>query len=142
MTLVWIVLIPAFQFIPCSSRDLCSGTVIEDSWQALDDYRDNPIQILYSILLAILTYMINIGGVSITRYGSAAQRTTVNISANVFIWLFFLFIPVNGSPIERFLVLQLVGFLILLLGVLLYNEILVLPFWGFNRYTQSALKER
>lgn len=72
MSLVWIVLIPAFQFIPCTNRDLCSGTVIEDSWQALDDYRENPIQILYSILLAIFTYLINIGGVSITRYGSAA----------------------------------------------------------------------
>jgi drug/metabolite transporter (DMT)-like permease len=43
MTLVWLVLIPSFQFIPCSSKDLCSGRVIEDSWQALDDYKNHPI---------------------------------------------------------------------------------------------------
>jgi hypothetical protein len=27
-------------------------------------------------------------------------------------------------------------------GTLVYNEIVVLPFWGFNQYTKQALKGR
>jgi hypothetical protein len=80
--------------------------------------------------------MINFFGVSITRYGTAAQRTTIEVSSNLFIWLFFLFVPINGEPIEKFNLLQLLGFIILTMGVLLYNEILVLPFAGFNLYTK------
>jgi len=92
--------------------------------------------------MAIFTYLINICGVSITRYGTAAQRTTIGAASNVFIWLFFLFIPINGQPLETFQPLQLVGFIVLLLGVFLYNEILVLPCFRFNLYTKQAIKYR
>lgn len=54
------------------------------------------------------------------------------------IWFFFLVI----YPIEKFEWLQLVGFTILLFGVLVYNEILVLPILGFNRYTEDARLKR
>jgi hypothetical protein len=82
---------------------LCSGRVIEDTIQAFDDYRAHPIQILYSLISALFIYFLNVGGVTITKYGTAAQRTTVNIGANIFIWMFFLFVPVNGAPLETFL---------------------------------------
>jgi len=92
--------------------------------------------------MVILTYLINICGVSITKYGTAAQRTTIVVGSNVFIWLFFLFVPINGKPIESFQPLQLVGFIVLLIGVFLYNEILVLPCFGFNLYSKQAIKYR
>ena len=38
--------------------------------------------------------------------------------------------------------LQLVGFLILILGGLIYNEILVIKFWGFADNTKAAIKKR
>ena len=34
------------------------------------------------------------------------------------------------------------GFIFLVFGTLVYNEIVVLPFWGFNQYTKQALKGR
>ena len=86
--------------------------------------------------------MLNIFAVNITKYGSAAQRTTMVLASNVFIWVFFLFVPINGKPLETFIPLQLVGFLIILIGVLIYNEILVVPFCGFNLYTKQAIKDR
>ena len=116
--------------------------MIEDTLGALKDYADTPILIFYSVLLLILTYLINVGGVTITKIGTAAQRTTVAIASNVFIWLFFLLVPINGDYIEKFKVLQLVGFLTLFFGVCLYNEIVVLKFWGFNRNTHKAISDR
>jgi len=43
---------------------------------------------------------------------------------------------------EFFSVYQLVGFTLLFIGVIFYNELLVFPFWGFDRYTKEAISER
>jgi hypothetical protein len=43
---------------------------------------------------------------------------------------------------ESFSWLQLLGFIILILGGLIYNEILVLKFWGFADNTKAAIKKR
>lgn len=51
-------------------------------------------------------------------------------------------VPVNGKKLEEFTVLQLVGFLILLLGVIFYNEMIAIPFCGLNKYTKEAIAER
>lgn len=47
----------------------------------------------------------------------------------------------NGKR-EDFSVLQLFGFIFLVFGTLVYNEILVLPFLGFDHYTKAALKRQ
>jgi len=76
--------------------------------------------------------------VSITKYASAAQRSTIDSSRTAIIWVFF--IIYQGSGHEKFEWLQLIGFITVIFGTFLYNEILVLPFLGFNKYTKVALK--
>ena len=44
--------------------------------------------------------------------------------------------------LEHFKVLQLAGFVFLVFGTLVYNEIVVLPFLGFNLYTRTALAQK
>jgi hypothetical protein len=60
----------------------------------------------------------------------------------VLIWVFFLAVPVNGNYTEHFKVLQLAGFFLLVLGTLVYNEILIIPFLGFNANTRMAIAKR
>mmetsp|Transcript_29139 Transcript_29139/g.33329 ORF Transcript_29139/g.33329 Transcript_29139/m.33329 type:complete len:125 (+) Transcript_29139:692-1066(+) len=62
---------------------------------------------------------------------SATSRTTLKQTKIVLVWLFFL--AYQGKGHESFKVLQLVGFIVLVSGILLYNEIVVIPFWGFNQ---------
>ena len=50
------------------------------------------------------------------------------------------FVPEDTK--ETFSWLQLLGFLVLILGGLIYNEILVLPFWGFATNIKAAIKKR
>jgi len=40
---------------------------------------------------------------------------------------------------DQFHYLQLIGFILLALGILLFNEIIVLPFFKLNEFTKSAL---
>ena len=54
--------------------------------------------------------------------------------------MFFLFYPGQGR--ETFNYVQLIGFVLLMFGTLVFNEILVLPILDLNRYTREALREK
>lgn len=82
----------------------------------------------------------NAFGVSVTKYASSASRSVIDTSRTVLIWFFFLFY--TGAGHEKFQWLQLAGFVILVFGALIYNEILVIPILGFNMYTKAAIAER
>jgi hypothetical protein len=71
-TVMWIVILPIMQFIKCSNENMCSNGVIEDTAGVFRDYAANPWLILQSFYLAFFTLVININGVTITKYGSAA----------------------------------------------------------------------
>lgn len=79
-------------------------------------------------------------GIATTKYGSAAQRATIDTSRTVLIWLFFLIVPTSSK--ETFSWVQLGGFVLLVIGTLLYNEIVVLPVLGFNQNTNAAKARR
>jgi len=37
---------------------------------------------------------------------------------------------------------EIPGFILLVAGTLLYNEIVVFPYWGFDEYTKEALAKK
>jgi hypothetical protein len=61
------------------------------------------------------------------------------------VWIVFLFVPIayydkSFNPpewrykvLEKFHYLQLVGFVVLVSGVIVFNEIIVIKFWGFDK---------
>ena len=94
--LAWAVLLPAFQFIPCDLSSICTNGVVEDTAGVFRDYAANPIQIVYSVCMVLLVTFLNVSGVSVTKYGSSAQRSTCDIMRNLFTWVFLMIVPVNG----------------------------------------------
>lgn len=70
--IIWMILLPAFQFIPCDAKSVCTNGVIEDSIGVFRDYAANPILILYSVGMVIVVSILNVSGVSVTKYGSSA----------------------------------------------------------------------
>ena len=115
---------------------------IEDTDYAFKQMDDNKallaVYLLY--IASIATY--NIVGINLTKLVSSTARAVVDTVRTVFIWLFFLcFEPVPNVG-ETFYPLQLFGFILLVFGTLVYNEILVLPFWGLNYYTRDNIAKR
>ena len=76
-------------------------------------------------------------GIATTKYASAAQRSTVDSCRQLTVWAFSIWI--FGDPVEP---LCLVGFAVLVFGTLMYNEIIEIPFCGFNQWTKRAIAER
>mmetsp|Transcript_15363 Transcript_15363/g.15241 ORF Transcript_15363/g.15241 Transcript_15363/m.15241 type:complete len:160 (-) Transcript_15363:17-496(-) len=74
-------------------------------------------------------------GMEVTKHASAANRVTLTQIRTVIIWLFFLIFPLifDLRVSESFQFLQLGGFIIILIGVVIYNEVVTIPFFGLDK---------
>lgn len=102
--------------------------------------KHNPTLVLYSIGIVLGIAGLNYFGLTITKYASAAQRSTVDSSRIVFVWIFFLLS--TGPAQEKFKLPQLIGFIMLLMGTLLHNEIITIPYFGLDRYTRKEVTKK
>jgi drug/metabolite transporter (DMT)-like permease len=140
-TLIYLILLVIFQFIPCgNNKDFCPHGTLEDTPAALREWGKEPVLWITTIFFVISIASFNSVGVTITKYASSAQRSTIDMCRTAIIWVFFL--AYQGDGHETFKWLELFGFIILVFGTLVYNEVVVLPFLGFNLYTKEALAKR
>ena len=127
-----LILLPIFGLIKCGPGELCYYGTLEDTTRAIQDFGANPLLIWLSVFICFSIGSFNVFGVSVTKNASAAQRSTIDTSRTVLIWIFFLTIKIPNVPGETFSFIQLIGFILLVFGTLVYNEIIVLPFFGFD----------
>jgi hypothetical protein len=109
--------------------------VLEDSIRALHDYEANHTLIWLSVAVLFTMALFNGFGVTVTKNASAAQRATIDTARTLLIWIFFMIVSINGKK-EDFYPLQLIGFIFLSAGTLVFNEIVIVPIWGFDQYTR------
>jgi hypothetical protein len=89
----------------------------------------------FGIICSIASF--NVFGISTTKYASAAQRSTIDTSRTLLIWVIScLFLG------ETFLPWSIIGFVFLVFGTLLYNEIVVVPYFGLDTNTKIAIARR
>ena len=102
---------------------------LEDSLDALLQLGSGN-GILLGFMLASLASIafFNFFGISVTKAMSAAHRMVLDSLRTMVVWGFSLCVyAVDPSKGQKFSWLQLVGFAVLLVGTLVYNEILPLP---------------
>ena len=154
--LVYLFLLFIFYFIRCEewTEFLKEGVCIKDDNKTIRFENalfalkqifcdDNEIRIKFYLPLYILSIaFFNFSGLSISKYASATARTICDTLRTIVVWVFFLmpFVPENTK--ETFHLLQLLGFLVLVLGAFIYNEIIVIPFFGCADNTKEAIKKR
>ena len=156
-TCEYTILLFIFQFINCNSwsknvRDnLCfdkaregesPNSRLEDTIFAFQQLGANGACLLVFLgyICSIACY--NIIGINLTQLVSSTARAIIDTARTVFIWLFFLiWHPVEGTE-ETFYVLQLIGFILLLAGSVIYNEIVEIPWFNLNYYTRENIAKR
>ena len=150
---MYTILLVIFQFVSCNSwsnslkEGICSvddkdNYHIEDTKFAFRQMWDKKVILIVYIFYVVSIALYNIVGINLTKLVSSTARAVVDTVRTVFIWLFFIFFsPVEGTN-EEFYPLQFVGFCLLVLGTLIYNEIVVLPFWGLDYYTRDNIAKR
>src|SRR5579875_3467977 len=94
----------------------------------------NPWTLVESILILFSIASFNGFGVAVTKNASSAQRSTIDTCRTLIVWVFFMCIPTETLH-EDFSWLQLFGFILVVTGTLVYNEIIIVPFCGFDKNT-------
>jgi len=127
----FLILLPIFQHITCDIDGLCSDSgLVENTILAFRQLATYPTLMWMSIGIIVSISSFNACGVSITKYASAAQRSTVDTCRTLFIWVIGL-----GTQTEIFNWGELFAFFLLVLGTLIYNEIIIIPIDFMRRNT-------
>jgi len=117
----------------------------ENFIDALVQMRNFPLYLILDLVVLLSIAFFNFFGLSVTRSLSAVHRTLIDACRTIFVWsvqvLLFIIDPVTfkhvGEELSLYSLLQLGGFIFLIIGTLIYNEILRLP-----KLTSYAQKEK
>jgi len=93
----------------------------------------NSHELLGALLLSVFSIaFLNFFGISVTKYLSATHRTTIDATRVVLVWAVSLLVHW-----EVFQWLQLVGFIVLMCGTSIFNEIVKFPFFEYPLPAQN-----
>jgi drug/metabolite transporter (DMT)-like permease len=133
----YIFLLPIMQEIQCGSTVtgvkstglgvLCAYGYLENSAFAFTQMKDRPILIVQTVGSIMSIACFNSFGIACTKYASAAQRSTIDTSRTLTIWILSVLLLH-----EAFQPWAILGFVCLAFGTLLYNEIIVLKMFNFD----------
>ncbi|KAL4501471.1 hypothetical protein ABPG72_021278 [Tetrahymena utriculariae] len=133
-----------FDFIPNpGSFDATENGKIEDFPNFIYQVFSFSNVALFFLVLAGIFIIIILNGVgqAVTKYISALARAVLGVTSPFLIWMFCL-----AALWETFKWYQLVAYFIITTGTLIYNEILVIPLFGFNknlrRHAAAAVEEQ
>jgi len=138
---IYAIVLPVFQQVKDCQSAMCQYGYLEDSKLALKQMGENPILIVQSIGIILSISCFNATGVAITKYASAAQRSTVDTCRTLLIWLISLALKQETFDIPLSFG-QVAGFAGLVIGTLIYNEIWVLPCELFSKNTKAKIEGR
>lgn len=134
----YIFLLPFMQMIKCTGTGglnaLCNFDYLENSAYAFEQMGGNIAIPLLSIGMMLSIAAFNVCGITTTKIASAAQRSTIDTSRTLIIWIMSCILGLETFHYEA-----IFGFIFLVFGTLLYNEIITLPICGFDKYTKVAL---
>ena len=119
-----IIILPILNTIPCTRSNICNNDYVENSLSALSQIFNNFF--LFAVIVCAMSIIIifSFSGISVTKIAGAVARTTIDITRMVFVWLASILMGW-----ERFNWVQMIGFIILVFGTLVYNEIIVVKFF-------------
>ena len=99
-------------------------------WRQMTEYRTVAVS---SVLIMISIGGFNFFGLSVTRSVSATSRSTIDTCRTLFIWIVSL-----GLRWETFKWLQIIGFVLLVYGTFLFNDIVGAPWYLCRRKPKAA----
>lgn len=97
--------------------------VLEDAPDGLIQIANNGLLLFALLLTCVSIAFFNFAGVSITKELSATTRKVLDTLRTLVIWACSL-----AFQWQKFHYLQPIGFIILLVGILIYNDMIILPY--------------
>ena len=120
------LMLPILNLIPCENPYFCNGGYVENNIEAFKQMESWEISLLMLCFLLSIA-LFNFTGISITKKTGALARSTVDTSRTLLIWIISILLGW-----EVFNWVQLVGFIVMVIGTLMFNEILRISWFGMK----------
>nr|CAD7400944.1 unnamed protein product [Timema poppensis] len=120
-TTLGLLLIPFYYIHVPESFSGNSRSVLEDALEAFVQMGNNNLIILAIVGTVVSIAFFNFAGISVTKEMSATTRMVLDSVRTLFIWIFSL-----ALEWQKFHWLQVIGFVLLILGMALYNNVFVM----------------
>jgi drug/metabolite transporter (DMT)-like permease len=140
----YIILLPIMQLVKCPNQTdpkgfgkMCDYGYLENSSFAFWQMGENGNIVMLVIFTIVCIAFFNSFGIACTKYASAAQRSTIDTSRTLTIWILSVLLG-----LESFVPWEIPGFILLICGTLMYNEIVVIPYFGYDQWTKDAIANR
>ena len=141
--LVYIGIVALLSHLPCSfGKNACvytsEGLPYMEGWTVFWHTFTSNTFILILTLFSVSSIMVyNVAGVTITKYINSLARAIADVTKTILVWVISILVTVQyGKEYPNYkwevletliIVLQIVGFVFLVMGNLVYNEIVKLP---------------
>ncbi|XP_018015720.1 solute carrier family 35 member F6 isoform X2 [Hyalella azteca] len=130
-----ILLVP-FYYIPAGMFSGNPRGTLEDPIDAFIQLSNNPMLVVAVLGNVISIAFFNFAGVSVTKELSATTRMVLDSVRTLVVWLTSL--ALKWQPFHY---LQPIGFIVLVLGMFIYNDVLILPYMRSKGWVNDALPE-
>ncbi|XP_045102551.1 solute carrier family 35 member F6-like isoform X2 [Portunus trituberculatus] len=117
-----VLLVPMY-YIPAGKLSGNENGTLEDAIDAFVQIGNSALLALSLLMNIVSIAFFNFAGISVTKELSATTRMVLDSVRTFVIWVFTLLVQW-----ETFQYLQPIGFVILMLGMMLYNDVIILPF--------------
>lgn len=126
-------ILPLFQFLPGNDVD----NRYENTLDTLVKVENSPLLIWFMIVAFFAVLIYNIVGIMITAESSCIHHTFLDAMRTILIWAasivaFYVFDPAYGEAWTVYGWLQLCGFALLVLGQMIYDEIVQIPMLRYD----------
>lgn len=120
--------------LPCYSEEMCDIDIAFDSPSAamIQMLRNFPL-LFYSILSVLSIMVFNLTGLYLTKYVSSIFRVIIDSIRTISVWFFAVLFGFETLKLGSF-VMQIIGFMLLIVGNLIYNEIIVVKYLEFDKF--------
>ena len=130
----------AFSYFPCPEITMCDMTsTMEDPLSAITQIGENWVLLIWVIMTMLSIMLFNLNGVYQTKNVSSIYRAFWDATRTILIWVFSIAFAQEAFIFEVFWI-QVAGFILLLLGNFVYNEVWVPPL-KFMKNSVNAKKK-
>eukprot|EP00806_Schmidingerella_arcuata_P006219 Macronucleus_666.p1 GENE.Macronucleus_666~~Macronucleus_666.p1 ORF type:complete len:332 (+),score=103.51 Macronucleus_666:1-996(+) len=133
----YLAVLPIMQLVKCDGDKVCQFGYVENSSYAFYQMADNLTIVWLSFGMMLSIAFFNVCGITTTKVASSAQRATIDTSRTLIIWIMSCLLQLEDFHWE-----SIFGFIFLVFGTLVYNEIIILPFCGLDNNTKEKLEQR
>lgn len=127
--------------IKCPNEGLCGNNpTFDDPSVAMTQMLNNNTIKFWFIVIIFSIMIFNLTGLYLTKKVSSMFRIIVDSIRTILVWVISIYMGLEDFGWSRFY-FQMPGFLLLVLGNLIFNEIIVIRFCGFDSELRSSKKE-